>query len=260
MKRDRKKPCIGVWKFTCCSGCQFNLLFFQESLKETLENVRFEFFYMGRESNSEKGPFDIALVEGGVSESHQIEELKRIRVKSHMLVAFGQCAVDGGIPSIKNRTPELEVQGRAYGNPLLIQSNRVQPIDSYVHVDAYLRGCPFEAKELLEVISAYKLGRRPNLSRASVCAECKMKDNLCILVAKGEPCMGPVTNGGCGALCPSVGRPCYSCHGPMDDPNARALAKLFEEQRLSPKDIVRKFSEFGGLTLAFRKAIDQYER
>jgi len=136
----------------------------------------------------------------------------------------------------------------------------VQPIDSYVRVDAYLRGCPFEEDELLEVISAYRLGKRPDLPRTSVCSECKMRDSLCILVVKGEPCMGPVTNAGCGALCPSVGRPCYSCHGPMDDPNARALARLFEERRLSPEDIVRRFSEFGSLTLAFRKAIDLYER
>jgi sulfhydrogenase subunit delta len=259
MKVQSKKPRIGVWKFTCCSGCQFNLIFFQRSLREVLESVQFEFFYMGREENSHEGPFDIALVEGGISEAHQIEELKRVREKSVMLVALGQCAVDGGIPSIKNRTPELEIQRRAYKNPLLIDSGRVEPISSYVNVDAFLRGCPFEERELLEVISAYRMGRRPNLPTYSVCAECKMKGNLCILVAKKEMCMGPVTNAGCGALCPSLGRPCYSCHGPLDDPNARALARLFETHGLSHEDIVRKFSEFGGLTLAFRKATDEYE-
>ena len=144
MKAHRDKPRIGVWKFTCCSGCQFNLIFFQNSLRETLENVRFEYFYMAKEGNPEDGFFDIALVEGGISEAHQIEELKAIRNRSQVLVAFGQCAVDGGIPSIKNRTPELDVQQRAYENPLLVTSNRVEPIDSYVRVDAYLRGCPFE--------------------------------------------------------------------------------------------------------------------
>jgi coenzyme F420-reducing hydrogenase gamma subunit len=260
MKSKEEKAKVGIWKFTCCSGCQFNLIFFQASVKELLENVRLDFFYMGQEKNSGDGPFDIALIEGGVSEAHQVEELKKVRDASTWLVAFGQCAVDGGIPSIKNRTPELEVQRRAYTDPLAISSNRIQPVDSYVKVDAYLRGCPFEEKELLEVIAAYKLKRKPRLSTSSVCTECKMKDSLCLLVGKGELCMGPVTNAGCGALCPSVGRPCYSCHGPMDDPNARALAEAFEQKGASAQDIVRKFSEFGGLTLAFRKATDQYER
>lgn len=260
MKDRTGKPRVGVWKFTCCSGCQFNLIFFQNNLKDTLDSVEFQFFYMGKEHNSEEGIFDIALIEGGVSEAHQVEELKKVRRMTKMLVAFGQCAVDGGIPSVKNRTPELEIQKRVYEDPLLINSNRVQPIDAYVRVDAYLRGCPFEESELLEVISAYKLGKKPELPRGSVCTECKMKDNLCILIARNELCMGPVTNAGCGALCPSRGRPCYSCHGPMDDPNARALAELFETRRLSPEDIIRKFSEFGGLTLPFRKAIDQHER
>ena len=250
---------IGIFKFTSCAGCQFQFLYFQEHLLEVLEAVELVYFMMGKSGGLEEGPFDIALIDGAITSSEQVDQVKRIRGNSRLLVPMGACAVDGGIPSIKNRTPELEIQKRVYRDTSLIHSIKAHPVDAYVKVDAYLRGCPISEMELLELFSATLSGRRPVFKRYSVCVDCKLQGNTCLLVAKGEMCMGPVTVAGCWPLCPSNGRICYGCRGPMDDANAISLAQTFEEGGLTRDDIVRKFSQFAGLTLAFRKGAEPYE-
>ena len=93
-------------------------------------------------------------------------------------------------------------------------------------VDFELRGCPINKRQLLEVIAAFLAGRKPVTPAHSVCVECKLKGNVCVMVAHGTPCLGPVTHAGCGALCPSYDRGCYGCFGPMETPNTPSLSRL----------------------------------
>ena len=172
-----------------------------------------------------KGPFDIALVEGTITESWQVDELKKIRERSKYLFAIGSCAVNGGIPAIKSTQPELEIEKRVYTNLSTIHSIRPNAISEYVKVDGDIKGCPPGDRDLYEALTSVLLGRDPDFLHYSVCVECKIKGNICVFIAYNMPCMGPVTNAGCGALCPSHNRACYSCWGPMKQANASALAK-----------------------------------
>ena len=98
------------------------------------------------------------------------------------------------------------------------------PISEHVKVDLELPGCPVSAGQLREVLAAVLVGRRPQLLNEAVCLDCKRRGIPCLLVTGTEPCLGPVTRAGCGALCPSVGRGCFGCFGPQVDANPVSLA------------------------------------
>lgn len=241
---SRKKPKIGIFKYSCCAGCEFQLIYFQKHVLKVLNSVEVTFCRMLQSGGVENGPFDIALIEGAITEQWQADQLKKVRSVSKLVVPIGSCAVCGGIPAIKNTTNEYEIQKRVYRIHPSIHSIRAHPIDHYVKVDGYIKGCPMGVHDLTEFAISALLGKRPDCLEYCVCVECKLKGNICVLVAYGEPCMGPVTNAGCGALCPSHNRGCYGCWGPMKDANSRALADQFEKMGLSKEEILLKFTEF----------------
>lgn len=214
----------------------------------------FVFAKLIKRGGKAEGPFDAAFVEGAVTESWQADELKKIRECTKTLFAIGSCAIVGGVPAIKSTVKELEAEKRVYGKLSGIHSLRPHPVDDYVKVDGYIRGCPPGERDVREALVSVLTGIRPAMTAACVCVECKIGGNPCLLVARGMPCMGPVTVAGCGALCPSVNRPCFSCFGPHKGANARALRKLFREMGMSDEDIKRRFTEFGACAPAFMEA------
>jgi coenzyme F420-reducing hydrogenase gamma subunit len=254
-----RKPRLGIFKYSCCAGCEFQVMYFQKHIIETLTNFDFVFAKMVLRGGDHHGPFDIALIEGTMTEAWQVDELKKIREQSTFLFAIGSCAIDGGIPAIKSTIPELEAEKKVYKNLSTIHSIRPHSVDAYVKVDGYIRGCPPGERDLYEAFSSVIMGKKPDFLQYSVCVECKLKGNICVLVAYNMPCMGPVTNAGCGALCPSMNRACYACYGPMKQANTPALVKKFKLMGLSRDDIVRKFTLFGADSIEFKKAIDIYE-
>jgi coenzyme F420-reducing hydrogenase gamma subunit len=254
-----KKPKLGFFKYSCCSGCEFQAFYFQRHIAETLKSFDFVFAKMIMRGGEPEGPFDIALIEGTITEAWQADELKKIRRHSRLLFAIGSCAVCGGIPAIKAAMPELEAEDGVYKDLSKIHSIRPHPVDAYVKVDGYIRGCPPGERDLFEAITSALAGRRPAFIEYSVCVECKLKGNICLLVAYGMPCMGPVTNAGCGALCPSFKRACYSCFGPMRQANARALARKFRMLGIPEDDVIRKFTEFGAVAPEFGKSSGLHE-
>lgn len=254
-----KKPRIGIFKYSCCAGCQFQLIFFQKHVAETLKNVEIVYGRMETSAENASGPFDLALIEGTITEAWQVDELKRVRAASRLLVPIGSCAVNGGVPAIKNLVNELDVQNRVYSDLGPVHSIRAGQIDQYVKVDAYLRGCPAGERDLIELVGSLLIDKRPRMTDFAVCVECKMKGNTCVLVAEDLPCMGPVTAAGCGALCPSNHRACYACWGPMPHANAPALAQQFRRMGYTPDEIVRRFSEFGYPTIEFSKGAEMFK-
>lgn len=249
------KPKIAVYKLSSCAGCQLELLNLEDHLLDVVGLLDLDYFVMAKRDYSD-GPYDIGFVEGAVTCGEEISKLKKAREQCKVLVAMGSCSCFGGVPSIKNSIPEREVEERVYENLEAINSIKAYGIDQYVKVDAYLKGCPVSINELVEFIKAALLGTKPYLRPHSVCMECKLNENVCGFVTKGAPCMGSVTSAGCGALCPTLGKPCEGCRGPANDSNTESLVQSLMECGLTKQDIIRKFNKFAGETKEFKKGVE----
>jgi coenzyme F420-reducing hydrogenase gamma subunit len=243
-----------VWKFASCDGCQLTLLDCEDELLALAGEVRIEHFLEASRATG-PGPYDLSLVEGSVTTPADVERIKQIRAASTTVVAIGACATAGGIQALRNFADVDEFRRIVYARPDYIETLRYStPISAHVPVDFQLPGCPIDKNQLLEVLAATLQGRPPNIPAHSVCHECKARGTTCVMVADGTPCLGPVTQAGCGALCPAIGRGCYGCFGPMESPNPRALAALLREHGTSPEEVTRMFRTFTAAAPAFATA------
>ena len=218
------KPKLAVWKFSSCDGCQLTLLDCEDELLDIAEAVDIAYFLEATRTQRE-GPYDISLVEGSISTAHEMERIREIRRDSRLLITIGACATAGGIQALRNTQDHDSLRASVYPSPQFIDALATStPIADHVPVDYELRGCPIDKRQLIEAITALLKGREPMLPDYSQCAECKLAGTACVMVTKGIPCLGPVTQGGCGNLCPSIGRGCYGCFGPKEGANTEALA------------------------------------
>ena len=245
---------VGVVKFASCDGCQLTLLDLEDELLTIAE--RFDIVeFPEATSRRSAGPFDVLLVEGSVSTEEQLEELLRLRRETTTLVTIGACATAGGIQAIRNWSEPGPWAAAVYPRPELVSSLAMAtPVADHVIVDAELRGCPIDPGQLLELLTALVVGRRPQLPDESVCAECKRRSATCVVVAAGVACLGPVTRTGCGALCPVFGRGCYGCFGPRGGANVASLvanAPGFDDDLVSAR-----FAGFTAWAEPFRSVID----
>jgi coenzyme F420-reducing hydrogenase gamma subunit len=184
-----------------------------------------------------------------------------VRQQSKFLVTIGACATAGGIQALRNFADVNEFVSVVYARPEYIQTlAESTPIAQHVRVDFELRGCPINKQQLLEVLTAYLHGRKPNTPPHSVCMECKRRGTVCVTVAHGTPCLGPVTHAGCGAICPAYHRGCYGCFGPMETPNTAALAAWLHQHGMSSQDLVRTFRGFNAYAESFRRESERYEQ
>jgi sulfhydrogenase subunit delta len=217
------RPTLAVWKFASCDGCQLTLLDCEDELLVIADQVRIAHF-LEASSQVLPGPYDISLVEGSITTPGDAERIQRVREQSKTLITIGACATAGGIQALRNFADVKQFTAAVYASPQYIDTLATStPISAHVPVDFELRGCPIDKGQLLEVISAFLTGRKPDVPDSSVCTECKRRGLTCVMVADGTPCLGPVTHAGCGALCPAVRRGCYGCFGPMTGANLPAL-------------------------------------
>jgi len=255
-----KKPKLAVWKFASCDGCQLSLLDCEEELLAVAEAITIANFPEASRAVI-KGPYDISLVEGSITTPHDAERIHKIRRMSKHLITIGACATAGGIQALRNFADVNDFVSIVYAHPAYIETlNKSTPIADHVPVDYELRGCPINKYQLVELISAFLNGRKPNIGTHSVCMECKMKGNVCVMIATGTPCLGPVTQAGCGAICPSYDRGCFGCFGPQETPNTKSLAAWFEHLQIPKDDIVRAFRGFNAYAEPFRKESELYEK
>jgi len=235
------KPRVAVHKFSSCDGCQLALLNLGESILQLSQLVDIKHF-------AEAGPIDedtkvdIAFIEGSVSTSLDITRLKKIRDNSTYLITMGACATSGGIQALRNMANTNQWIADIYANPSVIDSlDNSSPIKNHVNVDLELWGCPINKRQILTAIRALLFGVLPTEEHDKVCAECKRQQTVCVMVTKNQPCMGPVTRTGCGALCPHIGRACYACYGPAENSNTRALANRLHGLGLVKDEVARRF-------------------
>lgn len=253
------RPKLAVWKFASCDGCQLSLLDCEEELLEITGTIELAYFPEATRAVV-KGPYDLSLVEGSITTAHDAARIHRIRRVSKRLVTIGACATSGGIQALRNFTNVNEFISIVYANPAYIETLKVStPISYHVFVDFELRGCPINKYQLLEVISAFLNNRRPLIPTHSVCIDCKRQGHVCVMVARGTPCLGPVTQAGCGALCPGYNRGCYGCFGPDESANTQSLSDRFLQLGMNHTDIMRAFRTFNANTEDFRKESEAHE-
>jgi coenzyme F420-reducing hydrogenase gamma subunit len=237
-------PSLAVWKFASCDGCQLSLLDCEDELLAVAGQVRIAHFLEATRTVT-PGPYDVSLVEGSITTPDDVERIHRIREQSRTLVTIGACATAGGIQALRNYADVAEFSSVVYAHPEYITTLATStPIGAHVDVDYELHGCPIDRRQLLEVITALLVGREPTIPAHSVCFECKQRHHVCVVVAHGTPCLGPVTRAGCGALCPAHQRGCYGCFGPIPAPNAAAEAGLLRATGMSEDDVRRAYRTF----------------
>jgi coenzyme F420-reducing hydrogenase gamma subunit len=255
-----RKPKLAVWKFASCDGCQLSVLSCEDELL-TLANQMEIAYFPEASSAVVKGPYDLSLVEGSITTPDDAERIQKVRRASRSLVTLGACATAGGIQALRNFRDVKEFISIVYARPEYISTlEKSTAIAAHVNVDFELRGCPINKHQLVEVINAFVHGRAPTVPPHSVCLDCKRKGVVCVMVARGVPCMGPVTHTGCGVLCPSYARGCYGCFGPSENPNTESLADWFVRLGCSHDDIVRTFRNFNADAPAFRTESERQEK
>jgi sulfhydrogenase subunit delta len=253
-----RKPRLGVVKLASCDGCQLTLLDLEDQLLDLLSAFDLVEFAEAS-SHRSAGPYDIVLVEGSVSTPEQLEEIVRIRRATPLLVTIGACATAGGIQALRNWRDHDAMRAAVYPWPEYVESlATATPVADHVTVDAELRGCPIDPGQLLELLTALSIGRRPQLPDAAVCLECKRRGTVCVMVARDLPCLGPVTQLGCGALCPAFGRGCYACFGPREAANGEGLAAWFRRSGHDDASVAARFAGFTADAEPFRRVIDAH--
>lgn len=254
------RPRLAVFKFASCDGCQLSLLDCEDELLALAGAVEIANF-LEASSDVQPGPYDLSLVEGSITTPHDDERIHEVRRQSRLLVAIGACATQGGLQALRDFADVAEFTRAVYARPDWISTlANSTPLSAHVKVDLELQGCPIDKRQLLEVVSATLAGRKPDLPQHSVCVECKRSGTVCAMVARGTPCLGPVTQAGCNALCPAYARGCFGCRGPMAAANTAALALWWRrELRASSAEVVRAFRTFNALAPAFRKEGDAHE-
>jgi sulfhydrogenase subunit delta len=249
-----RMPKLAVWKFASCDGCQLSLLDLEDELLAIAGAVELAEF---REATSGvvEGPYDLSLVEGSITTAHDAERIREVRRASKALITIGACATAGGIQALRNFADVREFIAAVYASPEFISTLETSTaIAAHVPVDFELHGCPINKRQLLEVVTAFLHGRKPGIPSTSVCTECKRRGIVCVTVAHGTPCLGPVTHAGCGALCPAYNRGCYGCFGPMETPNIPALVPLLRNLGLTERGVERVFQTFNADAAPFREA------
>jgi len=239
-----EKPKLAVWKFASCDGCQLSLLDCEDQLLALADHILIANFPEASRAVID-GPYDLSLVEGSITTPDDSERIQMVRRQSKYLISIGACATSGGIQALRNSAKVEELIDMVYASPQYISTlDTSSPISAHVKVDFELRGCPVNKEQLLEVINAFLHQRKPNISPHSVCIECKKRGTPCVMVTQGKPCMGPITQAGCGAICPAYHRSCFGCYGAMESPNTQSLASWMGKLGVANDDIYRMFSAY----------------
>ena len=258
---SQRTPRLAVFKFASCDGCQLSLLSLEDELLAVSERLEIAYF-LEVSSRMEGGPYDVGLVEGSITTNEDRARIQQVRRDCRYLVTIGACATAGGIQALRNWGDSAEFLRAVYARPEYIDTLATStPIAEHVAVDFELRGCPINKQQLLEVLQSLLDGRRPRTPAHSVCLDCKRRGTVCVTVAQGIPCLGPVTHSGCGALCPSFDRGCYGCFGPCEQPNLVSLMGQFTAMDATDaENIARLRGSFNGYAPEFREESGRLEQ
>lgn len=241
-----EKPKVAFFGLTSCEGCQLQIANKEETLGDLLGAIEIANFRLI--SSDRQEDYDIAFVEGSVTTEDEVARLEKIRGRAKMLIAMGACACLGGVNNLRSRFPLNETMRTVYGDHP-IESGPVRRISDVVPVDIELPGCPISKAEFEWLVRHLILGIEPQFPQYPVCVECKQRLSSCVL-DMGILCMGPVTRGGCRAICPCNRFGCWGCRGPAEEANFESLIQILRDHGFSERKIAERagfFNAFSGL-------------
>lgn len=250
------QPTAAFFELSSCEGCQLQIMNNEASLLDFLSLVTVVNF---REAMTERtDSYDIAFVEGSVTRSDEEERLKTIRKNAKVLVAFGSCACFGGVNQLKNRFDDPSwVKQQVYGSHPIETNDSARPLDAFVPVDLRIFGCPVKKEEVEKIVVNVVLGKSIVHPKYPVCMECKANENICLFDI-GEPCLGPITRGGCDSWCPNNRFGCWGCRGPAEDVNMAQMQEIMKKYGFSEETVLDRLECFGGFAKdadAMRKTV-----
>ncbi len=254
-----RKPRLAVFKFASCDGCQLSLLDAEDELLEICGIVDIAYF-LEATSRIQDGPYDVTLVEGSITTPHDEQRIQEVRRQSKFLITTGACGTAGGVQALRNWGDINAFTQAVYASPEYISTlSTSTAIADHVPVDFELRGCPINQYQLIEVLQSLVAGRKPRTKTHSVCMDCKQRGNVCLPVATGEPCLGPVTQSGCGAICPTFNRGCYGCYGPAQQVHVQSLTDQLMSNGAPPQQLVQLLRNFNSAAEPFQTESDRIE-
>jgi len=238
------RPKVAFFELSSCEGCQLQIVNNEATLLDFLSLVEVVTF---REAMTEKSDlYDIAFVEGSVTRADEEDRLKTIRKNAKTLVAFGSCACFGGVNQLKNRFNDPSwVKRQVYGGYPVETNDTALPLEAFVKVDLRIFGCPVKKEEVEKIVTHVVLGKSVVHPKYPVCMECKANENAC-LFDLGEPCLGPITRGGCDSWCPNSRFGCWGCRGPAEDANVEQMKSIMKEHGFSEETMLDRLECFGG--------------
>lgn len=171
---SEQKVRIATCSLAGCFGCHMSLLDIDERLFGLIELVEFDRTPLTDIKHC--GPCDIGLVEGGVCNAENVHVLKEFRKNCKVLVAIGACAINGGVPAMRNNIDLWDCFQEVYcyegglecgqipNDPELpLPFDKVHPVYEVVKVDYFLPGCPPSADAIWKFLTDLLNGREPKL-------------------------------------------------------------------------------------------------
>jgi sulfhydrogenase subunit delta len=238
------KPRVAFFDFTGCEGCQLEVLNFNLEIVDLIGAVDIVEFREASSDHSDE--YDIAFIEGSQTTQVDVERIQKIREKAKILVALGACSCTGGVNALKNRFSMEENLKVVYGESAKLYSTiPTKPTSAYVKVDVHLHGCPPNRNEVISLVKCLLTGKKFEQCHNPVCVECKLAENICAF-ERGEFCLGPITRGGCNAICVTAGRKCWGCRALVDEPNVNSQKDIMKKYGLAMDDMMLQFKLFNG--------------
>jgi coenzyme F420-reducing hydrogenase gamma subunit len=238
------KPRVAFFDFTGCEGCQLEVLNFELEIVDLINAVDIVEFREASSDHSDE--YDIAFIEGSITTEKDIERIQGIRKNAKILVALGACSCTGGVNALKNRFSMEENLKVVYGEDAkLYKTIPTRGTGAVVPVDVFIHGCPPNRLEVISLVKCLLTGKKFEQCHNPVCVECKLAENICAF-ERGEFCLGPVTRGGCNAVCVTAGRKCWGCRALVDEPNVNSQKDILAKHSLTVNDMLMQFRIFNG--------------